>query len=114
MAADSMKTYCKTLTTDMTQIGDAVTAGRAGVVTYCQASNKSATGAITVSLEVRDASQSGASFSQATNVSVPVGASLGLLSGKLVLNAGDTLYARASEADSGVLTVSLVFTDNAE
>ena len=114
MAADSLKTFTKTLTTDMTSVVDAVPTGRAGVVVYCQASNKSAAGAVTASLELRDASQSGGSFSQVTNVSVPVGASIGMLSGKLVLNAGDTLYARASEADACVLTVSVSYTDNAE
>lgn len=55
-----------------------------------------------------DASDSGASTALVSTAPVPAGSALGVLSGKLVLEAGDAIAGQASAAGDLVLTGSVV------
>ena len=60
------------------------------------------------SISWTDSSDSGASTALVSTVPVPAGSALGILSGKLVLEAGDTIAGLASAAGDLVLTGSVV------
>lgn len=78
------------------------------LVLLAQATNIHASTDATVSLQWLDSSASSAVTRLAKNVALPLGAALGLLDGKLVLEAGDVLQSSANAVSSVELTVSVL------
>lgn len=90
-----------------------VPAGKTAVVLLAQVANVEAT-QVGVSVRWTDASNAGAVTHLVDEVQVPAAAALSVLSGKLVLEAGDTLQAaqEGSPASALQLTVSVLELDN--
>lgn len=78
------------------------------IVLLLQVSNIDGTNEADASVSWTDSSDSGASTALVSAVPVPAGSSLGVLSGKLVLEAGDTVAGLASAASDLVLSGSVV------
>ena len=78
------------------------------IVLLLQVSNTDGTNEADASVSWTDSSESGASTALVSTVPVPAGSALGELSGKLVLEAGDTIAGLASAASDLVLTGSVV------
>ena len=83
-------------------------AATTAIVLLCQVANVDGTNEADASVAWTDASDSNASTALVSAVPVPAGSALGVLSGKLVLEAGDTIAGLASAASDLVLTVSVV------
>jgi len=77
------------------------------IVLLAQVSNTTSSIA-TATVQWTDASNSDAVTRLINNVSIPVGASIGCLDGKLVLEPGDKIQALASVADALELTMSVL------
>ena len=80
-------------------------AGTTTVVIGCQASNKSNTGTVSVTLAVTSGAQT---ENLVKAVSIPTNASLGLISGKLVLEAGDVLKAQTGTTGDVAIILSVL------
>ena len=78
------------------------------IVLMCQVANIDGTNEADATVTWTDASDSGASTALVSAVPVPAGSALGVLGGKLVLEAGDTIAGLASAASDLVLTGSVV------
>ena len=78
------------------------------IVLLLQVSNIDDTNEADATVTWTDASDSDTSTALVSAVPVPAGSALGVLSGKLVLEAGDTIAGLASAASDLVLTVSVV------
>ena len=78
------------------------------VVIGLQAANIDGTANADITVQWRDASASNVSTLLANTVTVPADASIGLLAGKLVLEAGDNLRALASANGDIDLTASIL------
>jgi hypothetical protein len=83
-------------------------ASTTAIVLMLQVSNVDGTNEADATITWTDASDSGASTALANAVPVPAGSALGVLSGKMVLEAGDTIAGLASAASDLVLTGSVV------
>lgn len=77
------------------------------IVLLAQVSNTTAASA-TATVQWTDSSNSDAVTRLISGVSIPVGASLGCLDGKMVLEPGDKIQALASVADALELTISVL------
>ncbi len=82
-------------------------AGKTALVTLLQAAN-TGTVARTVSAQWTDDSDSDAATRLANNIPLPVGASCGLVDGKLALEAGDQIQVKASANTDVEVTISVV------
>ena len=78
------------------------------IVLLLQVSNIDGTNEADASVAWTDSSDSNASTALVSAVPVPAGSALGVLSGKLVLEAGDTIAGLASAASDLVLSGSVV------
>ena len=83
-------------------------AATTAIVLMLQVSNVDGVNEADATVSWTDASDSDASTALVSAVPVPAGSSLGVLSGKLVLEAGDTIAGLASAASDLVLTGSVV------
>ena len=83
-------------------------AATTAIVLMLQVSNIDGTNEADASVSWTDSSDSGASTALVSTVPIPAGSSLGVLSGKLVLEAGDTIAGLASADGDLVLTGSVV------
>ena len=83
-------------------------AATTAIVLLLQVSNIDGTNEADASVSWTDSSDSNASTALVDTVPVPAGSALGVLSGKLVLEAGDTIAGLASAASDLVLTGSVV------
>lgn len=83
-------------------------AATTAIVLMLQVSNVDGVNEADATVSWTDASDSDASTALVSAVPVPAGSSLGVLSGKLVLDAGDTIAGLASAAGDLVLTGSVV------
>ena len=83
-------------------------AATTAIVLLLQVSNIDGTNEADASVSWTDASDSDASTALVSAVPIPAGSSLGVLSGKLVLEAGDAIAGLASAASDLVLTGSVV------
>ena len=83
-------------------------AATTAIVLMCQVANIDGTNEADATVTWTDASDSGASTALVSAVPVPAGSALGVLGGKLVLEAGDTIAGLASAASDLVLTGSVV------
>lgn len=83
-------------------------AGTSAIVLMAQAANENGTTAVTVTAGWTDASDSGALTHLEKVGKVEAGAAMGLLSGPLVLEAGDKFQALCSEASGIHLTLSVL------
>lgn len=77
------------------------------IVLLAQVANTTSSNA-TATVQWTDSSNSAAVTRLISGVSVPVGASLGCLDGKMVLEPGDKIQALASAADALELTISVL------
>lgn len=78
------------------------------IVIFAQVANVTGTTSTDLSLQWLDSSQSNLATELAHTISIPANASLGTLDGKLVLEAGDALQAKASANTSLVLSLSVL------
>lgn len=78
------------------------------IVLMAQCANIDGTNTADISLQWLDSSASNTATKLAHTVVVPADAALGLLDGKLVLEAGDALQAQASADGDLVLTLSVL------
>ena len=83
-------------------------AATTAIVLLLQVSNIDGVNEADASVAWTDASDSDASTALVSVVPIPAGSALGVLSGKLVLEAGDTIAGLASAAGDLVLTGSVV------
>lgn len=83
-------------------------AATTALVLMAQCANIDGINAADISLQWLDSSNSNTATKLAHTVNVPADAALGLLDGKLVLEAGDALQGQASAAGDLVLTVSVL------
>ena len=83
-------------------------AATTAIVLMLQVSNVDGVNEADATVSWTDASDSDASTALVSAVPVPAGSSLGVLAGKLVLEAGDTIAGLASAASDLVLTGSVV------
>ena len=83
-------------------------AATTAIVLLLQVSNIDGTNEADATVTWTDASDSDASTALVSAVPVPAGSALGVLSGKLVLEAGDAIAGLASAASDLVLTGSVV------
>lgn len=83
-------------------------AATTAIVLLCQVSNIDGVNEADATVTWTDASDSGAETALVSAAPVPAGSALGVLSGKLVLAAGDTIAGLASAAGDLVLTGSVV------
>ena len=83
-------------------------AATTAIVLLLQVSNIAGTNEADATVTWTDASDSDASTALVSAVPVPAGSALGVLSGKLVLEAGDAIAGLASAASDLVLTGSVV------
>ena len=83
-------------------------ASTTAIVLLCQVANVDGTNEADATITWTDASDSDSSTALVSAVPVPAGSSLGVLSGKLVLEAGDTIAGLASAASDLVLSGSVV------
>jgi len=105
--AETFKNF-KLALTDSSATAYTCPAARTAIVLMLQVSNIDGTNEADASVSWTDSSDSGASTALVSTVPVPAGSSLGVLSGKLVLEAGDTIAGLASAASDLVLTGSVV------
>ena len=83
-------------------------ASTTAIVLLCQVANVDGTNEADATVTWTDSSDSDTSTALVSAVPVPAGSSLGVLSGKLVLEAGDTIAGLASSASDLVLSGSVV------
>jgi len=83
-------------------------AATTAIVLLLQVSNIDSMNEADASVSWTDSSDSDASTALVSTVPIPAGSALGVLSGKLVLEAGDTIAGLASAASDLVLTGSVV------
>ena len=83
-------------------------AATTAILLLLQVSNVDGVNEADASISWTDSSDSDASTALVSAVPVPAGSALGVLSGKLVLEAGDTIAGLASAASDLVLTGSVV------
>mgnify|MGYP000892966389 CR=1 FL=1 len=83
-------------------------AATTSIVLLLQVSNIDGTNEADATVTWTDSSDSDASTALVSAASVPAGSALGVLSGKLVLEAGDTIAGLASAASDLVLSGSVV------
>jgi len=83
-------------------------ASTTAIVLLCQVANVDGKNEADATVTWTDSSDSDASTALVSTVPVPAGSALGVLSGKLVLEAGDTIAGLASAASDLVLTGSVV------
>ncbi len=83
-------------------------ASTTAIVLLCQVANVDGTNEADATVTWTDSSDSDASTALVSTVPVPAGSALGVLSGKLVLEAGDAIKGLASAASDLVLTGSVV------
>ena len=83
-------------------------AATTSIVLLLQVSNIDGANEADASVSWTDSSDSGASTALVSTVPIPAGSALGVLSGKLVLEAGDTVAGLASAASDLVLSGSVV------
>ena len=83
-------------------------AATTSIVLLLQVSNIDGVNEADATVTWTDASDSNASTALVSTVPIPAGSSLGVLSGKLVLEAGDTIAGLASAASDLVLSGSVV------
>ena len=83
-------------------------AATTAIVLLLQVSNVDGTNEADATVSWTDSSDSDASTALVSAVPVPAGSALGVLSGKLVLESGDTIAGLASAAGDLVLTGSVV------
>ena len=83
-------------------------AATTAIVLLLQVANIDGTNEADASVSWTDSSDSDASTALVSAVPIPAGSALGVLSGKLVLEAGDTIAGLASAASDLVLTGSVV------
>jgi len=83
-------------------------AATTAIVLMAQVANVDGVNSATISLQWLDSSASNAVTQLANTVSVSAGIAMGLLDGKLVLEAGDYLQAQASAVSDIELTVSVL------
>jgi hypothetical protein len=105
--AETFKNF-KLALTDSSATAYTCPAATTSIVLLLQVSNIDGTNEADASVSWTDASDSGVSTSLVSAVPVPAGSALGVLSGKLVLEAGDTIAGLASAASDLVLTGSVV------
>jgi hypothetical protein len=96
------------LVTDSYTTAYTVPALTTSIVIGLQVANVDGTNAADISAQWLDSSNSNAATRICHTVSVPADAALGLLSGKLVLEAGDAIQALASANGDLELTVSVL------
>jgi len=101
----------KNVTVDLTTSGDTVYTtppGYSGIVLMAQVSNLTG-GTVSTSLFVqKDSSE----YSLVTDFEIPSNDAAGLLAGKLVLEAGNQVFASASANSSAQLTMSILESQN--
>ena len=83
-------------------------ASTTAIVLLCQVANVDGKNEADATVTWTDSSDSDASTALVSTVPVPAGSALGVLSGKLVLEAGDAIKGLASAASDLVLTGSVV------
>lgn len=105
--AEAFKNFKLALGTDSTTAYTCPAATTA-IVLLCQVANIDGTNEADATVSWTDASDSDASTALVSAVPVPAGSALGVLSGKLILEAGDTIAGLASAASDLVLTGSVV------
>ena len=101
----------KNVTVNLTNPGDVVyttPAGYSSIVLMAQVSNLTG-GTIATSLFVQKAS---VDYSLVTDFEIPSNDAAGLLSGKLVLEPGNQVFASASANSSALLTMSILESQN--
>ena len=83
-------------------------AATTAIVLLCQVANIDGVNEADTTITWTDASDSDASTALVSAMPIPAGSALGVLSGKLVLEAGDTIAGLASAASDLVLSGSVV------
>lgn len=83
-------------------------ASTTAIVLLAQVANVDGTNSADVSVSWVDSSDSNAETYLAKTIAVPADSSLGILSGKMILETGDSLKGLASAADDLVITVSVL------
>ena len=105
--AETFKNF-KLALTDSSATAYTCPAATTSIVLLLQVSNIDGVNEADASVSWTDASDSGASTALVSTVPVPAGSALGVLGGKLVLEAGDTIAGLASAASDLVLSGSVV------
>lgn len=105
--ANTFKNAKLALTTTLTDVYTCPAATTV-VVTLAQVGNIHATDSVEVDFVWTDASAADAATYVVKSLIVPVKSSIGLLTGKLVLEAGDKLRAKASAATAAELSISVL------
>ena len=105
--AETFKNFKLALGTD-SAMAYTCPAATTAIVLLLQVSNIDGVNEADASVAWTDSSDSDASTALVSTVPVPAGSALGVLSGKLVLEAGDTIAGLASAASDLVLTGSVV------
>ena len=105
--AEAFKNF-KLALTDSSVTAYTCPAATTAIVLLLQVSNIDGTNEADATVTWTDSSDSGASTALVSTVPVPAGSALGVLSGKIVLEAGDTIAGLASAASDLVLTGSVV------
>ena len=98
----------KVVLTDTAQTAYTCPASTEAVVLLCQAANVDGTSDSEITVGWTDASDGDAETSLALEIAVPAQASIGLIDGKLVLEAGDTIKAKADADDMLHLSISVM------
>ena len=105
--AEAFKNF-KLALTDSSATAYTCPAATTAIVLLLQVSNIDGTNEADATVTWTDASDSDASTALVSTVPIPAGSSLGVLSGKLVLEAGDTIKGLASADGDLVLAGSVV------
>ena len=105
--AETFKNF-KLALTDSSATAYTCPSATTAIVLLLQVSNIDGTNEADATVTWTDDSDSDASTALVSTVPVPAGSALGVLSGKLVLEAGDTIAGLASAASDLVLTGSVV------
>lgn len=83
-------------------------ASTAAMVTFCQVTNVDGTNNVDVDVDWTDASAANAATLLASTMTVPADAAVVPIAGRLTLQAGDTIRAKASAAGDAVITLSVM------
>jgi hypothetical protein len=83
-------------------------ASTAAMVVFCQVANVDGTSNVDIDISWTDASNSNAEAYIASTISIPADAALNPIGGRMVLEAGDKIRAKASTDGDAVITLSIM------
>jgi hypothetical protein len=83
-------------------------ASTAAMVTFCQVTNVDGATSVDIDVDWTDASAANAATPLAYTMNVPADAAVVPISGRLTLQAGDTIRAKAATAGDAVITLSVM------